>query len=365
MRKFWVLAAAIAAVLGAGASVAQTVRDIPGPAENPPGSFRDAQYVDSRGCVFVRAGVDGRTVWVPRVNAERKVLCGYPPSITAAAAAPVAPPKSVEPVAAPAPVVQPAKPTKPARVAQSTTRQKQANDYIDAPRAGSKPGTLRCPARAPIAERVPLASGGTVILCVSRAGLVGAATLPDVALASQPRPLKTATPTAAPRSQTANAAPLRLTLTEPDDAIDLVKPVVPKGYKLAWQDDRLNARRAQGTERGQAQQNLVWTQETPARLVTRAERAKLREQQATLTLSTKGAPAKPRYVQVGSFGDPANAQAASATLSGLGLPVAKARAKSGGRQLQVVLAGPFSSDADAAAALRVLRRGEFPDAVIR
>lgn len=361
MRNSWFWAAAIGAVLGAGASAAQTVRDIPGPAETPPGSFRDAQYVDSRGCVFVRAGVDGRTVWVPRVNAERKVLCGYPPSVTAAAA-PTAPPKAVEPVAAPAPVLKPAKP---ARVAQDTSRKKQANDYVDAPRAGSAPGTLRCPSRAPIAERVPLASGGTVILCVSRAGLVGAATLPDVAVASQPRRATTAAPAAAPRSQTSKSAPLRLTLTEPDDGIDLVKPVVPKGYKLAWQDDRLNARRAQGTDRGQAQQDLVWTRETPARLVTRAERARMREEDATLTLSTKGAPASPRYVQVGSFGDPANAQAASARLSGLGLPVAKSRAKSNGRQLQVVLAGPFSSEADATAALRALRRGGFPDAVIR
>jgi cell division protein FtsN len=261
--------------------------------------------------------------------------------------------------------VKPAKPAKPARVAQDASRKKQANDYVDAPRAGSAPGTLRCPSRAPIAERVPLASGGTVILCVSRAGLVGAATLPDVAVASQPRRATTATPAAAPRSQTPKSAPLRLTLTEPDDGIDLVKPVVPKGYKLAWQDDRLNARRAQGTDRGQAQQDLVWTRETPARLVTRTERARMREEDATLTLSTKGAPAKPRYVQVGSFGDPANAQAASARLSGLGLPVAKSRAKSNGRQLQVVLAGPFSSEADATAALRALRRGGFPDAVIR
>ena len=50
------------------------------PAELPPASFRGLQYVDSQGCVFMRAGTEAETLWVPRVTAAGQQLCGYPPS---------------------------------------------------------------------------------------------------------------------------------------------------------------------------------------------------------------------------------------------------------------------------------------------
>jgi cell division protein FtsN len=366
-----ILGHSIAALaLLAGMAAAQTVREIPGPRDLPPPDFRGAQFVDSQGCVFVRAGLDGQTIWVPRVNAQRKVLCGYPPTTFAASAPAVVPvkPKSVAPVAAPARTPTPiATPAKPVRVAEAgEARKKQANDYIDAPRAGSAPGTLRCPARAPIAERVPLATGGSVLLCVSRAGLVGSAAAVPEAAVSIPARTAGAAPAAKPSVKNpTRSAPLTITLTEPEDGIDLVKPVVPKGYKLAWKDDRLNANRAQGTPGGQAAQDLVWTRDTPARLVTRAERAKLREQGATLSVSTKGLAGKARFVQIGSFAEAANAKAAGARLSAIGLPVAVGTATSGGRKLQVVMAGPFAGEAEAKGALAAVRRAGFKDAVLR
>lgn len=59
---------------------AQNLRNIDGPAELPPTGFGGAQYVDSAGCVFVRAGVNGNTVWVPRVTRSRKLVCGHTPT---------------------------------------------------------------------------------------------------------------------------------------------------------------------------------------------------------------------------------------------------------------------------------------------
>jgi SPOR domain len=50
------------------------------PAELPPQGYAGQQYVDSRGCVFLRAGTDGAPLWVPRVTAGGKPICGYPPS---------------------------------------------------------------------------------------------------------------------------------------------------------------------------------------------------------------------------------------------------------------------------------------------
>lgn len=50
------------------------------PAELPPSDYAGQQYVDSKGCMFVRAGRPGKVVWIPRVTREGKPLCDNPPS---------------------------------------------------------------------------------------------------------------------------------------------------------------------------------------------------------------------------------------------------------------------------------------------
>ncbi len=60
----------------AGPSLAQSIR----PAELPPSDYAGQQYVDSKGCMFLRAGTPGKPVWVPRVTRQGAAVCGNPPS---------------------------------------------------------------------------------------------------------------------------------------------------------------------------------------------------------------------------------------------------------------------------------------------
>ena len=56
---------------------AQALRNAGEPAEFPPSSYTGRQYVDSNGCAFIRAGIDGNVAWVPRVTRSRELSCGF------------------------------------------------------------------------------------------------------------------------------------------------------------------------------------------------------------------------------------------------------------------------------------------------
>lgn len=88
--------------------MAQAQGNLRPPAEVPPSSYTGSQYVDSTGCVYVRAGVSGSVTWVPRVTRDRQPICGFEPSLPAASTTVARPP--AQPVlvqAKPAPRLDP------------------------------------------------------------------------------------------------------------------------------------------------------------------------------------------------------------------------------------------------------------------
>ncbi|MDP3338710.1 SPOR domain-containing protein [Frigidibacter sp.] len=372
----------LAAAFSAVSAGAVTFDEIDGPAEFPPASFGGSQYVDSSGCVFMRAGYAGQTTWVPRVARDRTVICGQRPTFGSAPTAPVI-------AAAPAPRVAPAgrvgRPmdtiattTAPPRItAPATVRTggpdprsyagarvmaAQAPAPVRAPAPVAQPrgvaiaaapvGQTACPNRSPVAQRFMLADGRHVIRCVPQS--------------EYPKTYATAAQIAA----------------MPQGFVQAVPVTVPPGYKPAWKDDRLNPMRGVGTPTGDAQMAQVWTDKVPMKAAPQQVRVVQAPAPVQVTVSSRSEPvaqvrAAPiraaavqpaatsgRYVQVGTFGEPANAAATAARLRATGLPVATSKIQKSGRALQIVMLGPLAP-ADVAGALSAARRAGFADAYVR
>jgi hypothetical protein len=390
LSKFF-LAAVLAVSSGLSIAQAQSLASIGGPAELPPASYTGQQYVDSRGCVFLRAGVGGRVTWAPRLDRSRRVLCGYPPSL-GAQQAPVAVAQSTP---APAPVVAPRTAGAPLEtVASAIPRTAPAPaptrvavaPPVPAPvrvapppvavaaTTGSTGRRIGCFTNTPVPVRVALTNGGSAVLCTRGDGTLEGARAPIYPAgsgvgASLTEPQFAARATSQPTHITtaSGAGQTARVLTQ------AAVPTPPPGYRAVWEDDRLNPNRARGTVAGQAMQDQVWTRETPARLVSQVVQEEAPRGSVTTSTKTEpNAPVRQRaatsgglYVQVGTFGVPENAAGAGARLQALGLPAARSNITQGGRALTIVLAGPFASASQAQAALNAARGAGFGDAFIR
>lgn len=384
---------------------AQTARALGGPAEMPPANFQGQQYVDSRGCVFMRAGLSGKTTWVARIGRDRRPICNAvsmaeakarldAPELTSQAKPQVVAmqqPKAVgKPMAtvasnmqaktqiglqapivvpglAPAPLV--AMPTKAAPTVTAPT--------VTAPTVSRK---ARCPAEAPVLERMALRTGGTVLVCTRGDGTAtgwlspgyptGVGGTIENTLGHQVMPQRHVTPNLQQNTVAAQAGAQAQTVIA---GVAIAAPKAAKTqYVAAWKDGRLNPLRGKGTAQGWAMQAQVWTQKTPADLVVakpaKQTDAKLRVTQSTRSVDqTTQAPATKaaRYVQVGTFGNPNNVATVAGALAAMGLPVAKSRMTKSGRELVIVLAGPFNSAQAAQTALGMAHQAGFGDAFVR
>lgn len=149
-------------VVGAGGAAAQSLRADDGPAELPPSGYEGRQFVDSEGCVYIRAGVGDTVTWVPRVTRDRKVLCGRTPTFAEAPKAAGKP----RPEAAPAAETAKAEPAQVAEARVTTPTERPRTPKAARPRPVEQPAPARvepapekpAPLRVTVAPR-PLPEG--------------------------------------------------------------------------------------------------------------------------------------------------------------------------------------------------------------
>ena len=334
---------AVLALFWGGAAMAD-----PRPAEMPPPDFPGAQYIDSRGCVFLRG--DGR--WTARLGPDGQPVCGFPPSLSA---------RRTDPgVESPLAVATPEPETPEQRLATALAAGLRDGELTADPRPREEilpPAPVPRPTSGPLADLDAMIAAAPVLrrdmagglrandrLCAllgydgqgSRlpmlghdatqgfcAGLPGTELAPKVA-ALAPAPV-VSQPDEAPTAMPAAAAPAP-------------PPVPPQPVRGAAAPSPRPVRAA--AER-RAPAAAPARRDTPAEMV----------------------PASARYVVVGRYKDAEAAQSMIDRLTTLGYPVARGRARAGDGATVAVLAGPFADRRSVIAALSDLRRRGHAGAV--
>ncbi|WP_425041137.1 SPOR domain-containing protein [Primorskyibacter sp. S187A] len=412
---------------------AQIDRTLAVPAEVPPASFRGNQFVDSRGCVYVRAGVDGATRWVPRVSRSREVVCGFQPTgaTRTAGAAParnapevvqITPRGTSAAAPAPAPAATPTPAPAPRVVTPAPAPRPQAAPNQPIRTVASTPATPRVIRPAPVTRPAPVAVPTPRVVtptpaprstATANAGCPGLSGMskkymhsgPNVRCGPQAQPhvtlkggtQKLRTPTGQVKtirnrdvvvySGTSGVRQITgQTVIAPRNAYEERRQAVtkvPKGYKLAWEDGRLNPKRGYQTLDGRRKMMLVWTNTVPRQLVdqysgevvtryfpdlqypytsprqqaaaeakakvsVKAPKANTVQTIRPRAVSTKSAPiktrAKPathRFVQLGTWNKGEEASTVK-RLQRAGLPVKIGKFSRNGKEYRSVLMGPYA-----------------------
>jgi hypothetical protein len=450
-----ILAASIGFTVEQSPLQAQTLRSSGPPAEFPPASFKGKQFVDSRGCVYIRAGIDGNVNWVPRVARNRKQLCGYKPTTIAGStarqtqnapeqitlrgsstpAAPVATQPAAKPAAKPRVAAAPQVVTtaKPRRTPQTTTARVTPAPVVTPRRVAVPAPVAKRPAPAPqVTTRRPAA---TIPAAGTQGGCAGASAISQqyINQSSARCGPQSESPVTyrnglgiGPQSSvilTPNTRVLPVHVYQDRRHSQDLSP--PPGYKVAWEDDRLNLQRAerdlrpailtsraqvpQGyvlvdrsdnrmnplrgvrTAQGDAQMAAIWENGTPRTLralpldrqVVTARHSRHDRFEGdpnnsglALRLSSRSAPgakletpassatSAPRYIRAATFADAGEAQQAAQALAAKGVPVRLGSVSRKGVPFKVVLAGPFGDLNGAQAALNTVRAAGYSGARI-
>lgn len=264
MKVTRVIAVAVmAGTAGLTALDAQSLRDAAPPAEFPPASYTGNQYVDSRGCIYIRAGIDGNVTWVPRVSRDRKQVCGYKPTAVAGSTKTPQQSASVEQITLP-PTAQPTATAKaPAPTASAAPAPAQPKPVQPAPTptavktpppttVPSTKTTTKRPPTTTTAAPAPVPRTTVTTPSTSSGGCSNASTFSQQFI--NKKGVRCGPQTESPVTPGRGSSLLGI---DPDTRIvprhvyenrqNTRNVSVPAGYRTVWKDDRLNPYRAERT----------------------------------------------------------------------------------------------------------------------
>lgn len=350
------------------------------PAEPPPPDFTAAQFIDSAGCVFVRVP-DG---WRARIARDGSAICGYPPTFSARRTGPdlVTPlfPEPEEPRAAR--IERVLSETIMGNLQDGELAAPAAADHgaqaDTAPHAAAGPGAQATAAAENVtppgahateshAKAAPASADPLGVAAVMAAGpalqrqmagrtaesdhfcnLLGAAPAGQgrgsmaLGLCGAAAPLPGATPRVVASAPDAPAAANGKTAAAPEKAADTAKAAPAR---------RANA----GTEARKTQ--------TSGRKTARSLGGS-KEKQGDSRAAQMMIPPGARYVQIGAFRDPANADRTARRLGAMGLPVVRASGGPGD-PMHLIMVGPLDGREAMVRAIDRVRRAGYRDAYPR
>lgn len=409
----------LTAVLSAGIWMQGALaQDSSGPAEPPPDTFAGRQYIDSAGCAYVRGDEAAQGGWVARLSGEGAPLCGFVPTFqdavtTATPDEGEVAPQEAGPAAASGPALAPRLGTAPREDAspfaspESIDAPPAAPETVlgEAPASQTAPATVGqrqsdpAPATAQPAQPALIAPG---IASDQPPAVVAAVPPPPAdklasdadAAATVAAPLPKAAP-APPRGHAKGSTPRRtpqgMTMQQACEGRSGIQPGLVSlrtglpidcgtGAATATLPDHLSGARpttmaeicadirATGRRYIRASSGAEVTCAPTGSDPEAQEQAQAQEQAAPSghpRPTQAASPTQHRYVQVGAFSNQANAQRSALRLVALGLPTQQGRMQRDGKELRVVVAGPFDDTAALNAALATVRRGGFADAFTR
>lgn len=406
-------------VLGPGLALASDLR----PAEDPPADLVARQYIDSSGCVFLRDEAGG---WLPRLSRDGSPICGYPPTLSARGLDGKPRLRALDPNAgrSRAELLEQALSEtvltnlRSGELANDPTPMETLPDFGPEPTSTAPVDALKAAlAAAPtVRNNMGEALQPNRRLCQllgyddkAGASALGSdpsqgycSTLPesDLSRLSFVRPLgevrkadaksavagdtsETAEKVAAPAKTGTQAKPPVASVPVPKKAAtvaaaDRSRPTSAKAQQAKTPDKSTAKSKAKATK--QPAKPVVNTPKAahPGPVTTQTPKAvnaakTLAAPKApAATASKPTAPASPglippgaRYVQFGTYADITNADRAAQVVARMGYPVMRGQGKVGGRNVQFILAGPFSDRETIVRALDSIRRAGFRDAYPR